>query len=55
MIEVIKQKHVIDRMRETAHTHPAALYYYGFVQGTPRVMLDSLNNGDDMVVTETRR
>jgi hypothetical protein len=57
--EAFNQKQVIEKMRETARAHPAALYYYssgggvwlgerGFVQGTPRPMLDSLGSDTDV-------
>jgi hypothetical protein len=56
--DAFNQKQVIDKMRETARAHPASLYYYsgggafwpgerGFVQGTPRPMLDSLGSDTD--------
>ena len=45
IIEAINQKDVIDRMRETARVHPAAIYYFtSFVQGTPPALLDSLSS-----------
>jgi hypothetical protein len=54
IIEAIKQKDVIDRMRETARVHPAALYYFtGFVQGTPRALLDSLSSDTGTAAPKT--
>jgi hypothetical protein len=51
--EAFNRKQAIDRMRETARANPAALYDYSFVQGTPRVMLDSLRSDTGTAAPKT--